>query len=146
MKTEKAKIFDNTRYQIEFFRIFLNEASIKWFTSITEIAKRVWIPQPELSNIFSWKKWLIEEKFNQLMTWTWFSEKEIKEIEKKAKENLYRRDYWNEIDNLPTEWKDISEYEEQELWKILFSKISWKEPTEKDLEWMLKIIRTYTDR
>ena len=141
MKNVKAKIFDNTKYQIEFFRIFLNESNKKWFNSISEIAKNVNIPQPELSNIFSWKKWLIEEKFNQLMGWLWFTDKEVKEIERKAKENLYRREYWKEINNLPLDWIDLTDFEKEELWKILFSKVVWVEPTKEDVEVMLEMIR-----
>ena len=141
MKNVKAKIFDNTKYQIEFFRIFLNESNKKWFNSISEIAKNVNIPQPELSNIFSWKKWLIEEKFNQLMGWLWFTDKDVKEIERKAKENLYRREYWKEINNLPLDWIDLTDFEKEELWKILFSKVGWVEPTKEDVEVMLEMIR-----
>ncbi len=141
MKNVKAKIFDNTKYQIEFFRIFLNESNKKWFNSISEIAKNVNIPQPELSNIFSWKKWLIEEKFNQLMGWLWFTDKDVKEIERKAKENLYRREYWKEINNLPLDWIDLTDFEKEELWKILFSKVVWVEPTKEDVEVMLEMIR-----
>lgn len=141
MKNVKAKIFDNTKYQIEFFRIFLNESNKKWFNSISEIAKNVNIPQPELSNIFSWKKWLIEEKFNQLMGWLWFTDKDVKEIERKAKENLYRREYWKEINNLPLDWIDLTDFEKEELWKILFSKVVWIEPTKEDVEVMLEMIR-----
>ena len=141
MKNVKAKIFDNTKYQIEFFRIFLNESNKKWFNSISEIAKNVNIPQPELSNIFSWKKWLIEEKFNQLMGWLWFTDKDVKEIERKAKENLYRREYWKEINNLPLYWIDLTDFEKEELWKILFSKVVWVEPTKEDVEVMLEMIR-----
>ena len=141
MKNVKAKIFDNTKYQIEFFRIFLNESNKKWFNSISEIAKNVNIPQPELSNIFSWKKWLIEEKFNQLMGWLWFTDKDVKEIERKAKDNLYRREYWKEINNLPLDWIDLTDFEKEELWKILFSKVVWVEPTKEDVEVMLEMIR-----
>ena len=130
MKNVKAKIFDNTKYQIEFFRIFLNESNKKWFNSISEIAKNVNIPQPELSNIFSWKKWLIEEKFNQLMGWLWFTDKDVKEIERKAKENLYRREYWKEINNNSEEiekFKKMTREEQREyfLWQMALS-VNWK--------------------
>ena len=64
------------------------------------------------------------------MGWLWFTDKDVKEIERKAKENLYRREYWKEINNNSEEiekFKKMTREEQREyfLWQMALS-VNWK--------------------
>ncbi len=118
-----------------------NIASEKWL-NLTEWSNLIkWLWQWDLSLVLNGKKWVSSEKLTQIAEAIWISKDKLDKIVAESKKEELRIYYWEEIHNLPTEWLDLTDYEKEELWKVLFSKVVWVEPTKEDVEVMLEMIR-----
>lgn len=115
----------------------LKEKSI----TVTELAEKSWITRPSLTNVLNWKKSWSDELFRTAMESIPITDTEIKKIFMEADRKEFEYKYWKEIDKLPLEKFDLTEFEKEELWKVLFSKVVWVEPTKQDVEAMLEMIR-----
>jgi len=109
--------------------------------TIQNIADSLWVSHSYISQNLNWRKIPSDDFITKLLKAIPLTELEIKKIFQKADEEEYRYKYWKEINNLPLDWIDLTDFEKEELWKILFSKVVWVEPTKEDVEVMLEMIR-----
>ena len=112
----------------------------KWITK-TKLAENMWVSQPAVTPFLNLKRIWTDDFYKKMLEAIPLTELEIKKIFQKADEEEYRYKYWKEINNLPLDWIDLTDFEKEELWKILFSKVVWVEPTKEDVEVMLEMIR-----
>lgn len=112
----------------------------KWITK-TKLAENMWVSQPAVTPFLNLKRIWTDDFYKKMLEAIPLTELEIKKVFQKADEEEYRYKYWKEINNLPLDWIDLTDFEKEELWKILFSKVVWVEPTKEDVEVMLEMIR-----
>ena len=112
----------------------------KWITK-TKLAENMWVSQPAVTPFLNLKRIWTDDFYKKMLEAIPLTELEIKKVFQKADEEEYRYKYWKEINNLPLDWIDLTDFEKEELWKILFSKVVWVKPTKEDVEVMLEMIR-----
>ena len=97
------------------WNIIKNIISEKWYT-ITEVADKIWITQPALSRALNWSVVWSDNLFSKIMKWTNISDKEIKNIFKKADQEEYKYRYWEDIDPNALEDIDFDVMLSREYW------------------------------
>ena len=96
---EDDKIIDSAFIQKYISRAFQEKIREKWL-SVSEVAKRMWVSQPYISRILSWKDISLKTwKLEQISVAVWFSKSEFKDMIKNSKREEFKNLYGESIEN-----------------------------------------------
>lgn len=90
-------------------------------TTISKIAEKMWVSQPSVSRVLSWKVWGSDNFFIKAFEVLWLSQKEMTQIFKEADLEKYKYKYWEDlkIDPLKDIDFNIDVALRKEYWKDL---------------------------